>query len=56
MSDNLSPMDINSILEILPHRFPFLLIDRILERREGFVVGQKCVTEVKAVGAKPAQK
>ncbi|MGI8906911.1 MAG: 3-hydroxyacyl-ACP dehydratase FabZ [Candidatus Sumerlaeaceae bacterium] len=37
-------MDINRILEILPHRYPFLLVDRILEMREGFVVGQKCVT------------
>jgi 3-hydroxyacyl-[acyl-carrier-protein] dehydratase len=36
--------DINQILQILPHRYPFLLIDRIIEVREGFVVGQKCVT------------
>jgi 3-hydroxyacyl-[acyl-carrier-protein] dehydratase len=25
------PMDINSIMQILPHRFPFILIDRIIE-------------------------
>ncbi len=24
-------MDINEILEILPHRFPFLLVDQIIE-------------------------
>src|SRR5258706_11217818 len=27
----LSPMDINQILKYLPHRYPFLLIDRVLE-------------------------
>ena len=26
-------MDINAIMRILPHRFPFLLIDRIVEHR-----------------------
>jgi 3-hydroxyacyl-[acyl-carrier-protein] dehydratase len=36
--------DINQIQQILPHRYPFLLIDRILELRDGWVVGQKCVT------------
>jgi 3-hydroxyacyl-[acyl-carrier-protein] dehydratase len=40
----LGPADIQQILEILPHRYPFLLIDRILEARDGFIVGQKCVT------------
>lgn len=25
------PMDINKILDILPHRYPFLLLDRVLE-------------------------
>jgi 3-hydroxyacyl-[acyl-carrier-protein] dehydratase len=28
-------MDIHEILKYLPHRFPFLLIDRILEIKEG---------------------
>lgn len=28
-------MDINSILERLPHRYPFLLVDRVLECRGG---------------------
>lgn len=28
-------MDIQKIQEILPHRFPFLLIDRVLELKEG---------------------
>jgi 3-hydroxyacyl-[acyl-carrier-protein] dehydratase len=28
-------IDINGILEILPHRYPFLLIDRIVELEDG---------------------
>lgn len=28
-------MDINEILEYLPHRYPFLLVDRVLEIEEG---------------------
>ena len=28
-------MNINEILEILPHRYPFLLIDRVIEIEEG---------------------
>ncbi len=28
-------MDINQIQEILPHRYPFLLVDRVLELEEG---------------------
>jgi 3-hydroxyacyl-[acyl-carrier-protein] dehydratase len=38
-------MDINAILEILPHRPPFLLVDRIVEWEAGKrCVGIKCVT------------
>jgi UDP-3-O-[3-hydroxymyristoyl] N-acetylglucosamine deacetylase / 3-hydroxyacyl-[acyl-carrier-protein] dehydratase len=37
--------DIGAILDIMPHRYPFLLIDRILDLEEGRrVVGQKNVT------------
>ena len=28
-------MDINRIMELLPHRYPFLLVDRVLESRAG---------------------
>jgi 3-hydroxyacyl-[acyl-carrier-protein] dehydratase len=28
-------MDINEILEYLPHRYPFLLVDRVVEMEEG---------------------
>ncbi len=37
-------MDINKIMSILPHRPPFLLIDRILELSDKHVVGMKNVT------------
>jgi len=38
--------DINEILEIMPHRYPFLLIDRILsyDPKEDIIVGLKNVT------------
>jgi beta-hydroxyacyl-ACP dehydratase FabZ len=38
-------VDINRILEVLPHRYPFLLVDRIVEFQENTrAVGIKCVT------------
>lgn len=36
--------DIHKIMEILPHRPPFLLIDRIIELSDSHVVGMKNVT------------
>lgn len=42
---NLEPlMDIHKIMSILPHRPPFLFIDRILEMSDNHVVGMKNVT------------
>lgn len=37
-------MDVNQIMEMLPHRPPFLLVDKILELSETHVVGLKNVT------------
>jgi UDP-3-O-[3-hydroxymyristoyl] N-acetylglucosamine deacetylase/3-hydroxyacyl-[acyl-carrier-protein] dehydratase len=37
-------MDVNKIMSILPHRPPFLLIDRIIELTDTHVVGMKNVT------------
>lgn len=38
-------MNINDILRLLPHRYPFLLIDKVLEYKEGeFLRGYKNVT------------
>ena len=39
------PFDIEKIMRILPHRYPFLLVDRVLEFQEGRrIVGLKNVT------------
>ena len=37
-------LDIEAIKQILPHRYPFLLVDRILEMDETTIVGIKNVT------------
>lgn len=37
-------MDVNKIMSMLPHRPPFLLVDKILELSESHVVGLKNVT------------
>ena len=37
-------MDINQIMDMLPHRPPFLLVDKILELSENHVIGMKNVT------------
>jgi len=37
-------LDVNDIMNMLPHRHPFLLVDKILHRDEKSVVGVKCVT------------
>ncbi len=44
---NASPvtMDIHKVLSMLPHRYPFLLIDRVLDfRRDDYLVALKNVT------------
>jgi len=37
-------LDINDIREILPHRYPFLLVDRIVELEPERIVGIKNIT------------
>ncbi|NER15604.1 bifunctional UDP-3-O-[3-hydroxymyristoyl] N-acetylglucosamine deacetylase/3-hydroxyacyl-ACP dehydratase [Spongiivirga citrea] len=37
-------MDVNQIMEMLPHRPPFLLVDKILELSDKHVIGMKNVT------------
>ncbi len=37
-------MDIHKIMSVLPHRPPFLFIDRIIEMSESHIVGLKNVT------------
>lgn len=44
-SQPLRTMDINKIMDAIPHRFPFLLIDRVDVYEESKIaVGRKCVT------------
>ena len=38
------PIDVKGIMEILPHRYPFLLVDRIVEQEKG-----KSITGIKNV-------
>src|SRR5215467_13129044 len=40
----MAPLDINEIKAILPHRYPFLLVDRITELEAERIVGIKNVT------------
>lgn len=37
-------MDVNRIRELLPHRYPFLLVDKIIDKGENYIVGVKNVT------------
>lgn len=37
-------MDINKIMELLPHRYPFLMVDKILEINGNTIIGVKNVT------------
>lgn len=37
-------MDVNDIRRHLPHRYPFLLVDKIIEKGESYIVGVKNVT------------
>ncbi len=37
-------MDILRIRELLPHRYPFLLVDKIIEIKENYIVGVKNIT------------
>lgn len=37
-------MDVNKIKELLPHRYPFLLVDKVIDIQENYLVGVKNVT------------
>ena len=37
-------MDINRIRQLLPHRYPFLMVDKIIEISDNYIVGVKNVT------------
>jgi len=43
--DTVAPiMDVNAIKKLLPHRWPFLMVDKIIEIRQNVIVGVKNVT------------
>lgn len=43
---NVAPvMDINRIRQLLPHRYPFLLVDKVIEIGESHIVGVKNMTQ-----------
>lgn len=44
--DSLGALDIKEIVKILPHRYPFLLVDKIIEinREQEYIIGQKNVS------------
>jgi 3-hydroxyacyl-[acyl-carrier-protein] dehydratase len=48
-ASSMAILDINEIRAILPHRYPFLLVDRIVEMEAERVVGIKNVTAQRAV-------
>jgi 3-hydroxyacyl-[acyl-carrier-protein] dehydratase len=45
MASDISTLDIKEIVRLLPHRYPFLLVDRILDGEKGkSMVGLKNVS------------
>lgn len=46
LSEQNDILNIREIAKILPHRYPFLLVDKIIELNlnENRIVGQKCIT------------
>jgi UDP-3-O-[3-hydroxymyristoyl] N-acetylglucosamine deacetylase/3-hydroxyacyl-[acyl-carrier-protein] dehydratase len=43
--DTVAPvLDVNAIKKLLPHRWPFLMVDKIIEMRQKVIVGVKNVT------------
>ena len=45
MTDDIKKMDIHKILELLPHRAPFVMVDRVLDYEDGkSIMGLKNVT------------
>lgn len=42
---NIEPvMDINRIKQLLPHRYPFLMVDKVIEIKDNYIVGLKNIT------------
>ncbi|MDR2161220.1 MAG: 3-hydroxyacyl-ACP dehydratase FabZ [Desulfovibrio sp.] len=41
---SLSQLDIRAIMALLPHRYPFLLVDRVLSIQDNMIHAYKCVS------------
>ena len=42
---NVEPvMDVNQIRHLLPHRYPFLLVDKVIDKGQNYIVGLKNIT------------
>ena len=37
-------LDVNQIRDLIPHRYPFLLVDKIIEKTDKYIVGVKNIT------------
>lgn len=51
---NLGPFDHQKVMNYLPHRYPFLFVDRILEMRVPYEGGKPQAVGIKVVGLKNA--
>ncbi len=37
-------MDINRIKQLLPHRYPFLMVDKVIDMKDNYIIGLKNIT------------
>lgn len=55
-SENRFPLTISEIHQLIPHRYPFLMVDRILgitEKNPGKIVGRVCTAQKNISGNEP---
>ena len=55
-SENRFPLTISDVHQLIPHRYPFLMIDRVLgitEKKPGEIVGRVCTAQKNISGNEP---
>lgn len=55
-SENRFPLTISEIRQLIPHRYPFLMVDRVLgitEKNPGEIVGRVCMAQKNISGNEP---
>ena len=55
-SENRFPLTISEIRQLIPHRYPFLMVDRVLgitEKNPGEIVGRVCTAQKNISGNEP---